>query len=325
LNDQHAAAWAVGALWMFNQKAIRAVVYGSCHATALVQLLKGIPGLTRCVDILPIPPVHEIAEDALNGIVETIKDVDLLIYQPVSRDYRGEQYATARLVEALPAHAMLISFGYYHFEIYTPFISAALPGMPPPPSDYVDYLLGSLMARGLPDGEIAERLLHLEGLEPYAEAMLAAAFYELRLREDRVLEGDRALDVRLAGRVHEAFRRDRLGHTMNHPTRTVMTWIADDVLSRLEAQFGIHLCGLRSLRADPLKPCQFVVAPFVKKAFGLTFADGRDAVLNNRRLRIGDYIKANRPYFDSLAPGALMKAVQTHAQPASRPWYSVLL
>ncbi len=202
-----------------SETPIRVAIYGSCHSEALQRLLLGIPGVPARLEFVPVKLCMEIAADEMADFIARLPGVDLLIYQPVSADHRGAEFATSRLVEGAGPSSRFLSFAYYHFEIYTPFITAALPTLPAPPFDYMDYLLGALIAHGFSDSDVISRLLHLEGVGPYAEGILAAAFYEVRLREERTFDGDRPLDIRIADRVEKAFRHHRLGHTLNHPAR----------------------------------------------------------------------------------------------------------
>jgi hypothetical protein len=308
-----------------SEKPIRVAIYGSCHAEALQRLLLGVPGAAARLEFAPVKSCIEINADEMADFIARLPGVDLLIYQPVSTDYRGAEFATGRLVEAAGPRTRLLSFAYYHFEIYTPFITAALPTLPAPPFDYMDYLLGALIAHGFSDADVISRLLHLQGVDPYAEGMLAAAFYELRLREARTFDGDRPLDIRIADRVENAFRHQRLGHTLNHPAAPVLQWIALDVLQRLKKEFGVEFDDPRSSDPDPLDDIQFFAAPFVRKAFGLEFSDMSEVVIERRRMSVAAYVEAQRPFYAAIPRRDFMTAMEALAQPQARPWYTPLV
>lgn len=311
---------------MPRPKPIRAAIFGACHANALLKLLRGIPGLNRRIEFTPVPAVMTITPDAMEAFIASVPDLDVVLYQPISASYRGPQFASARIVEAAKPGTTLISFAYYHFEVYTPFITSALPGLPEPPTEYMDYLLGALIARGFNDEKIADRLLHLQGLEPYVEGMVAAGFYEFGVREERVLDGDRPLDVRIADRVRALYKDHRLGHTPNHPSVLPMRWIADDILARLEPMIGKTLGARWSLQSDPLKDIQFFAAPFVRQAFGMTFQDKPVTLTKTHgRQALAAYIKGQRPFYEAIPRQQFIEAVETMAQPTARPWYSPLL
>lgn len=311
---------------MRRQKPIRAAIYGACHANALLKLLRGIPGLGRKIQFTPIPAVMNISPEEMEAFVASVPDLDLVLYQPISTNYRGPQFASARIVEAAGAKTTLISFAYYHFEVYTPFITSALPGLPEPPTEYMDYLLGTLIARGFNDEQIADRLLNLQGLAPYVDGMVGAAFYEFGVREERVLDGDRPLDVRISDRVRALYKDKRLGHTPNHPSTLPMRWIADDILARLEPMIGKTLGARWSLAADPLNDIQFFVPPFVREAFGMTFDDKSVTLTKTHgRQNLAAYIKGQRPFYEAIPREQFIQAVETMVQPVSRPWYAPLL
>lgn len=311
-------------MW-FQKAPIRVAVYGSCHAGAIKRVLAGVRGLGRRIEFVPLPAVMDITAEEMTAFVADLPTIDLFLYQPISASYRGPEFASARVVEAAGPRTMLLSFAYYHFEVYTPFVTSALPGLPEPPTEYMDYLLGALIARGFSDAEIAQRLLHLEGLEPYVEGMLAAAFYEFGVREERVLEGDRPLDIRISSRVKAAFRSERLGHTPNHPAAQVLNWIADDVLTHLRPLLGKDFAGRGSNCPDPLEDIQFFAPPFVQRAFGLTFEDAPRVVIKDRAMTLDGYIRDQRPFYEAIPRQTFLDAVEVMAQPSARPWYTPLL
>jgi hypothetical protein len=307
-------------------KPIRAAIYGACHANALLKLLQAIPGLKGKIQFTPIPATMNITAEEMEAFVASVPDLDLVLYQPISANYRGPQFASARIVEAAGAKTTLISFAYYHFEVYTPFITSALPGLPEPPTEYMDYLLGALIARGFSDETIVDRLQHLEGLAPYVEGMVGAAFYEFGVREERVLDGDRPLDVRISDRVRALYKDKRLGHTPNHPSPLPMRWIADDILQRIEPMIGKTLSARWSLKRDPLDEIQFFAAPFVRQAFGMTFQDKPITLTKTHgRQNLADYVKGQRPFYEAIPREQFIQAVETMAQPTARPWYTPLL
>ncbi|HWU80361.1 MAG TPA: WcbI family polysaccharide biosynthesis putative acetyltransferase [Caulobacter sp.] len=311
---------------MPRHKPIRAAIYGACHANALLKLLQGIPGLASRIQFTPIPAVMNITPEDMEAFIASIPDLDLVLYQPISANYRGPQFASARIVEAAGPSTTLISFAYYHFEVYTPFITSALPGLPEPPTEYMDYLLGALIARGFPDEKIVDRLQHLEGLAPYVEGMVGAAFYEFGVREERVLEGDRPLDVRISDRVRALYKDKRLGHTPNHPSTLPMRWIADDILERIAPMTGKILSARWSLKSDPLDEIQFFAPPFVREAFGMTFQDKPiTRTKTHGRQGLAAYVKGQRPFYEAIPRERFIQAVETMAQPTARPWYAPLL
>jgi hypothetical protein len=311
---------------MLRNKPIRAAIYGACHANALLKLLQGIPGLKGKIQFTPIPATMNITGEEMDAFIASVPDLDLVLYQPISANYRGPQFASARIVEAAGASTTLISFAYYHFEVYTPFITSALPGLPEPPTEYMDYLLGALIARGFSDEKIVDRLLHLEGLDRYVEGMVGAAFYEFGVREERVLDGDRPLDVKISDRVKALYKDKRLGHTPNHPSTLPMRWIADDILQRIEPMIGKTLSARWSLKSDPLNEIQFFVAPYVRKAFGMTFDDKPVTLTKTHgRQNLADYVKGQRPFYEAIPREQFIQGVETMAQPTARPWYTPLL
>jgi hypothetical protein len=309
---------------MQPRKPVRAAIYGTCHATALRRVLLGVPGFADQVELVPAAECMDITADEFGELIAGIPGLDMVIYQPIAADRRGSEFATARFVETATDRTALLTFGYYHFELYTPFIFPSLHGLPNPPTHCFDYLLAALIARGGSDAEIATGLLELEGLEPYAAAMIGAAIGQLRLREDRVLDGDRPIDIPITDRVEAAYRAVRLGHTFNHPTSAVFGWIANDVLARLELMFDLQLPSLPSSDADPLTEIQYFAPPFVRRAFDMSFADDATTVLDYQPMPLAAYIDSQRAFYESIPRETLTRALEAMAQPTARPWYGLL-
>lgn len=304
-------------------KPIRAAIYGSCHAGALQRLLESDPHLSSRLQFIPLASCMDVTAEGIAALKTEMGSIDLFIYQNVSSDYRGAEYSSAEILRSARSRTEFLSFSYYHFESYTPFVLAPAASFPKPPSEYVDYLLGALIHHGLTDPQVVDALRHFEGFGPFAPALHAAAFSELRSRETRVLEGDRPIDIRLADRVEQAFRTTRLGHTVNHPTAAVFGWLANDVVAELGVRFGLDVADVEAANPDPLEDTSYSVAPFVSEAFDLAFQDEPAQRLDGERMSLDAYAAHERAYFEAIPGAAFFEAVGEMA--IARPWLESLL
>ncbi|MEO6341193.1 MAG: WcbI family polysaccharide biosynthesis putative acetyltransferase [Caulobacteraceae bacterium] len=304
-------------------KPIRAAIYGACHANALRQVLESDPYLSARVEFVPIASCMDMTNREMGELIDLLPSLDLFIYQPISTDYRGPLFTSASVLQHAPPTAQLLSFGYYHFEAYTPYITLPAVGFPESDTPCIDYLLGALIHGGLTDAQVVEGLSHFGGFEMYAPALLDATLSELRAREGRVLDGDRPVDIRLADRIERNFRSARLGHTLNHPTATVFKWLTDDVSDQLATRFGWDVQAPAPSQADPLGETSYFTAPFVAQAFDLTFAEAPRQRLNGREMSLNAYVARRRPYYEAIERKSFVAAVR--AMSVSRPWYEALL
>lgn len=303
---------------------LKAAVYGACHADALETVLHAHPDLREAVEFIPLEPCMTVTEPQMADFERVLPELDVLIHQPISSASRGDRFASAALLERMGAGATPISFPYFHFELYTPFITAPDPRLPPAPSDYVDYLLAALVVRGEDDPAVVERLQTFEGCDAHAVLMRGASMYELQFREERVLPGDRPLDVRVLERVRAAHAEERLCHTNNHPGPTVMGWIGDDVADRLRQVLGLPpVPPPAAARPDPLGDIDYPALPFVRSAFGLAFEDAPVVRLNGQTVGLARYVAQQRPYWEGVAPSTLRAIFEDTLPP--RRWYGALL
>ena len=305
-------------------KPIRTAFYGSCHAEGLQKVLASSPQFGAHLEFVPLASVMEITQDEMGDLISALPSLDLLIYQPTSSDFRGEAFSSARLLQHLPGVTQPMSFAYYHLELYQPYILGPAPRFPEAEFEYLDYLTGACLARGLLDEEIAHQFLHFEGFEPYAPALLAAALSELRTRENRVLNGDRPLDIRIADRVERAFRTQRLGrhHEPAGKTSTVFRWLADDIAVRISQMFNLDLECAEPRDADPLAETSFFAPPFVRRAFEMSFDDAEIVSLGGEHLALRDYISRQRAYFENVDEAMFWGRVEEMS--SARPWFQAL-
>jgi hypothetical protein len=305
-------------------KPVRTAIYGSCHADALRRVLQSDPGLAARLEFVPLSPCMEIGEAEMAAfLADQASSLDLFIYQPISADYRGPQFSSASIIERAGASTSLLSFSYYHLEVYAPFILASAAGFPPGGPEYVDYLLASLVHQGLDETRIVEELAYFQAFEPYAPRLIAQALFDLRWREERLLDGDRPIDIRLSDRVEAHFRDIRLGHTANHPTAPVFQWLAEDVAGKLSQTFGLDPSSPAPVDPDPLDDVSYFAAPFVARALELTFTDAPIHVLEGHRLALSDYVARQRPYYETVPRAMLAVAIDNLL--STRPWFAALL
>lgn len=283
-----------------------------------------VPDIRAAAELVLLPACMEITSAEMSAFVKCVDETDLIIYQPVSPSHRGEEFSTARIIESVTS-AQFISFTYYHFELYTPFVSAPFHGTRGFANRYVDYLLSAALACRMKREKIVDLLLNFEGLEAYAPGMQSAALYSLRDREMRVLDGDRPMDVTIADRVEANYRSRRLGHTINHPSCSCLGWIVNDVAALIRRIFDMDDVDHQCQDIDPLNHTEFFAAPFVRQAFGLSFHELYLYKFENRYLNIHNYVDFQREDYEAIDRQSLTNYLEFMAKPDNRPWYKLIL
>ncbi|HEY5411448.1 MAG TPA: WcbI family polysaccharide biosynthesis putative acetyltransferase [Caulobacteraceae bacterium] len=99
------------------------------------------------------------------------------------------------------------------------------PGGPYP---YGDRIVLSLLDQGLTPDQVAQRYLEFD----LGEMVDIERFHEINVDKARIL--DERADVKLGAYVTQNFRASRLFVTQNHPTMTMLRYIADAIFAALE-------------------------------------------------------------------------------------------
>lgn len=181
------------------------LVHGNCQAEALRVLLAGSP--TFDVQLVRVPPVHELEPGDLPALDGLLSRSTLLIAQPVRDGYRGLPLGTAEIAGRLAPGAQVLRWPVVRWTGLHPFqaIVRADDGAEPPVVPYHD-------------------LRTLTGREPVDPDLPAAAEHsraELARREQR--DTDVGVSDVLIGLGIAA------AHTLNHPGNALLIALAQRV------------------------------------------------------------------------------------------------
>lgn len=304
-----------------NEKPLRAAIYGSCHAPAVQTIIERQPELDGRIAFRETPLCFNITESEFEALRNDIKNLDLLVYQPISPENRGEKFATARLIEAAAPSTKIISFQYFHLEIYSPFFIDRVNSIPLPPFGYLDYHFAAMVARGMSDSEIVDRLQNETCFDPYAEQALTQGLTALREREDRVLPGEKPVDIRLTDIVAKSYRTTLLNHSFNHPTMFLLDIIVRRV-RELNSEIANILHPRRSYSLDPMAIHRIHVPNFVRRIYGLDFPEGKSFAQDNNTLSVEQYVDQNRSHYEGLGADTIFEAIDLCA--TRRKWFEAL-
>ncbi|WP_175966646.1 WcbI family polysaccharide biosynthesis putative acetyltransferase [Burkholderia sp. BCC0322] len=239
--------------------------YGSCQALALAKMLNSCPAFARDWELLEMEECFAASEEQMDRhLVETIPKLDLFLYQPVSKGYRGEKFSSEFLRNSLSPSGVALSVQYMHWEGYHPTVNMPY-GLPPHPESYVDVLIAGAVVMGVDKGTYVRRLEEIgASLHIDIDKIEDWCADELRSREAGENDGGRQIDVLVTDFILANYRQKRLFYTMNHPTAVLMREIA----ARCMLALGYTYSDISfDQNLDPLDVTQISLYPIYRDCF----------------------------------------------------------
>jgi hypothetical protein len=216
--------------------------------------------------MIDIKPVHLLTKSDIPYIDQVIAETDLLIYQPVSDDYKGVyQLSTRYLKEHLKPGCQQISFPVAYFTGYNPevtYLRDINGSQITKPFIYHDRNILNLFNQGKSCREILE-LIQDDDFYTFfsAEKQFNDTLDTLKLREA-------GLDIQLSEFIENNFGKQRLFHVFNHPNKTMLAFIADLIMERLGiTDRYVHI----NPNADILSKNAFPIYPSLTKHLNIQF------------------------------------------------------
>jgi hypothetical protein len=258
--------------------------FGNCQFEAL-QRAFAHPTFADAIALVPIPAVHKIKADDHSRFIAAVQAVDILYLHYTSERHGLYSYENVaplagdkvRLVPNLESQAFTPQIGYFSED-------RLLPG-----TDYVDYLVLSHYLAGRSPEDAAER---------YASAEVDPARCGALLQHDaqryRELHGSGSVIFDYAPRLTSPASA-RLFWTFNHPVRSEIEWLINQIIAHLGQSRTIYL------QAELLDGNRVPVLPSVAVALGLERTAEDDAfMVFGRRLSAAEYVKLQYQAFDGL-------------------------
>jgi hypothetical protein len=256
MHDVYAPLTAVATRLRRDHRPI-ALVYGTCQAEALRQILVTHPAFAERYHLPRIPSAHEITPHVLARIESRLPEVEVLITQEIRPGYRGMSLGTEQLIVQLPDSATVMRYPVAYFEGVFPFQVGVNRGDKPrlalvasdPITDYHDLRTLYAASRGWDLGTTLRRLDELQ-LDPKWVRDNA----ERSLKE--LSNGEAACTAQLAAFVRQ--HPTTSFHTVNHPANGLITEVARQLLTHLGYQDADLVLGSRQTHLDgviaPLEP-----------------------------------------------------------------------
>jgi hypothetical protein len=231
-----------------------ALVYGTCQAEALRQILVTHPAFAQRYHLPRIPSAHDITPPVLARLDSLLPKVEVLITQEIEPDYRGMALGTEQLVARLPASATVMRFPVAYFEGTFPFQVYIDRDSPRgatcfPLTNSHDVRTLYAASRGWDVGTTLRRLDELR-LDPQW----------VRDNAERSLKEFSSREIGLEAQLTPFIRQHPTTsfHTVNHPANGLVTETARQLLSHLGYQDADLVLGSRQTYLDcvimPLEP-----------------------------------------------------------------------
>jgi hypothetical protein len=274
----------------------RAVVVGNCQATALELMLNTSEQFTKRFELVRFPPVHEFPEELVPDLHRAIADAAVVIPQRIDEGYRGGIGLGTETLAQLAGEVPVIRWPSVFWAGYFPDLFYLRDAQQAPvldgPFDYHDRSILRGYAEGLDVAAVCG-LLADPAVDSDAAEWAEHASAELKLR-------GQSCDVQITSFIASRFRDELLFFTMNHPTNSLLAFIAEQILS---------LLGLAGDVDQSRMPGQVLGSTFYPlhanhvRALGLTFGAERAAGNAPFRIRGEDYdpARAVQKFFDYYA------------------------
>lgn len=243
------------------------VVYANCQGVGLARTLLENPEFASRYEWLNIDAVQTLGAQHIPDVLEKVAQADLFIHQPVKGESggRAKELGTDFLLTRLKPGAVSHSFPSLYFNGYFPHLYTLNKMVSSVLNHVHDYVIAYSWSLDLPQEKVLEIMNH-EDLYPeqVATQLANASLGNLRTRED-----EDGLDVYVSDFLADNFRKAKLFHQFNHPTRPVFVYVAERILSLL----GISDEVLDQDGPDYLRAIAVPVYRSTHKALSLSFEE----------------------------------------------------
>jgi Polysaccharide biosynthesis enzyme WcbI len=207
----------------------RVVVVGNCQASALELMLRTNEEFTKRFELVSFPPVHEFPDAMVPALHQAVAEADVLVPQRIEDGYRNGMGLGTDTLAAIAQTSTVVRWPSIYWAGYFPdlFYLRDAGGAPvlDGPFDYHDRSILRAYAEGL---DVQATCLLLEDAERPSDACAWAAetTAELDVR-------GQDCDVQVAQFIASRFRDELLFFTMNHPTNSLLAFIAQQITTFL--------------------------------------------------------------------------------------------
>ncbi len=210
---------------MKKNKKLCAII-GNCQAEILPKYLLTNAEFSDEYEIINIPGIYQLTqEEFITGYGESLKDVELLIYQPLSE--RFGPLSSSNISNLVSSLCKRISFPSLFFTGYNPEV-AYLRDKELRSLLYVDRFFWQLWKDKTPD-LLVEKLNDLNFFPEWFSLMCV----EESINECIRRETSKGVNIIMSDFIKNNYKSKRLFHVLNHPSATIMLELSSRILSEL--------------------------------------------------------------------------------------------
>lgn len=273
-------------------------IFGNCQTTALSFYLNENAYFREHYELQPIKLVHLVGKNEIEELKETFKQCDLIIYQHIADNYHLPELATSKLLDGIDAK--LISFPSIYFNGYFPHLDV-MNGTNSVLNAVHDYNIMCGYLFGLSEKSIRDLLES----ETFYTLTLSNNLLQDSLKELESRENLYALDIKVDDFIKNNYKKYRLFHQFNHPTRVVFEYIRKEIFQILDIS---TVCEHR--KEDYLSGIVAPVYPSIYKNLNLEFYDYQNFKRVDKILSIEYVIKEFYAFYATIDNTIMLEWLQ---------------
>lgn len=301
---------------------------GTCQLKAISDILSKCSDFTSEYEICKVILVHSTSkEDINNFFTNELKDVDLVICQPVSPKYRKGLVSTKRLLEYKPKSCQTILVPYLYFDGYFPSIiylkdsqnkKVYKNGLIYHDKNVIKHLLNKIDVKKSKGVDTYLNLTHKEEVhvkritnilndkyyygKNQTQRIINETVKILEYRELSPYDYKRPVDIIMSDYIKNNYNKTRLFFTMNHPTNDTLIELSKRILSHLEINSDLDF--LHNL-PEYLDDVIFPIYPSLIHNLNLEFKS--DCYISNKCIIFDEFIKIYvKSYFKNIKISTLI-------------------
>lgn len=250
---------------------MKIIVVGNCQAEAIRKILRCRNN--KSYNIPDIPRVDLMTNEDIGNLHSLLKRADIAVLQRITESYRGGGLGNETLRGICPQNCRVITYPNIYFGGYNPEMfylhdknGKTIPGF----FGYHNKIIAWAYLNGKSPKETVEYLSDNES-PIYLGNTPVSCLKSLKERE-------KGLDVIISDYIQLEYQRQRLFHSMNHPTNEVLL----EVVNRIVNKLGTITWSEPVLANEFLGFTRFPILNSVKAKFGFTFKCDTSYLIQNK-------------------------------------------
>lgn len=234
---------------------MKCALIGTCQVKAISEIL-ACNNLFK-YDISEVIEVHKASTDYIDNFCnERIKNIDLIILQPISTNYRNGSFSTKRIMKIMDS-SKVIMIPYIYFDGYFPDICYLYDenknkidkdGLIYHDRNIINHIIDQIDLEKIGNNDYLKDNHNMEyHVERITNILTDKTYFNknqsirkcnksirrLEIRELEPYDYGKPVDVKISDFIKNNYMTDRLFHTMNHPTNIVLYEVCDRILKIL--------------------------------------------------------------------------------------------